>query len=310
MTVNEILNRVNNVDDTVNYWFVRTSYGEHFYEFTEGKYIAIGWDYFTLDELKKNGKGYITEKLANHEKWDGSKTKDKGKITTAYNKIQTFLNLKKNDIVVVPSKNSDKLAFGRIADDEAYEVKDLIATGTHFKRRKIEWITTKNIRSINPIFFQVKSNQHSISSINRFAPYIDKEIGNLFKKDDETHFVLNIEKEENINFEDIRSLMDNIDLLVRNINDELSFNDNLDEFFVKISLQSKGSIELIKDGKSLAVLAFLLSLASCGELDSPQDQEIRKLIDDNRAILENTGVDLDTLKINPNKLAKPFTNGK
>lgn len=309
MTVKEILDQVNNVENSVNYWFVRTSYGEHFYEFTEGNYIAIGWDYFTLNELKNN-KAYITEKITDHDKLDNTVSKDKGKITTAYNKINTFLNLKKNDIVLVPSRNSDRLAFGRVADDEAYEVPELVGRGTHFKRRKIDWIKIKNIRSLNPIFFQVKSNQHSISNINRFAPFIDKEVGNLFKKGDETHFVLNILKDENINFEDVRSLMDNIDVLINDINKELNFNDNLEEFFVKISLQSRGSIELIKAGKSLAILAFLLCLASCNELDTHQDQDIRRLIDKNREALDQTTKDLDTLKIDPKELLKPFVNGK
>ncbi|WP_281337129.1 hypothetical protein [Flavobacterium eburneipallidum] len=310
MTVNEILGRVNNVGNGVNYWFVRTTYGEHFDEFTKGDYIAIGWDYFTLDELKKNNKGYITEKIAITDKLDRSVSKNKGKVTAAYNKINTFLTLKKNDIVVVPSRNSDRLAFGRVADDEAYEVPELIGNGTHFKRRRIEWLTIKNIRSLNPVFFQVKSNQHSISNINRFAPFIDKEIGNLFKKGEETHFVLNILKDENINFEDIRSLMDNIDTLIHDINKELKFDDNLEDFFVKISLQSRGSIELIKAGKSLAILAFLLSVASCGNLDNQQDPQIRKLIDKNRRVLDQTAIGLDTLKINPNELLKPFSNGK
>lgn len=310
MTVKEILNRVNNVDSSVNYWFVRTTYGEHFDEFTKGNYIAIGWDYFTLDELKKNKKGYITEKIALSDKLDLSISKNKGKVTTAYNKIRTFLELKKDDIVVVPSRNSDRLAFGRVADDQAYEVPELIGKGTHFKRRRIEWLAIKNIRTLNPIFFQVKRNQHSISNINRFAPFIDKEVGNLFKKGEETHFVLNILKDENINFEDVKSLMDNIDILIHDINDELNFNDNLEDFFIKISLQSRGSIELIKAGKSLAILAFLLSLASCGDLDKQQDQQIRKIIDKNRAVLDQTTKGLDTLKINPKELLKPFSNGK
>ena len=32
------------IDDSTNYWFVRTSAGEHFEDFYFGEYIAIGWD--------------------------------------------------------------------------------------------------------------------------------------------------------------------------------------------------------------------------------------------------------------------------
>lgn len=310
ITVQQILNKVNNVDNDIHYWFVRTNYGEHFYEFTEGNYIAIGWDYFTLDEIESQNATYIKEKIIKQDKLDPNNSKDKIKITSAYNKIQTFLNLKKNDIVVVPSKNSDRLAFGRVIDDKAYEVKSEIGLGTHFKRRKINWVTIKNIRSLPPIFYQVKSNQHAVSNIDRFAPHIDKVMGNLFKKGDETHFVLNIEKEDNIPFEEVRILMDNIQSLLHEINNEFEFNDNLDEFFVKMNFQSKGSMEFIKAGQSLTILAFLLSLTSCNQLDNQLDPEIRKLVDNNRAKLEKTGQAIDTLKINTDELTKPFNNGK
>ncbi|EJL64979.1 hypothetical protein [Flavobacterium sp. CF136] len=310
MKIKEILAKVDNISGNVNYWFIRTTYGEHFYEFTKGEYIAIGWDYFTLDEILKNNQSYIKNKIALQSKFDPENPRDKMKITSAYNKIKTFINLKKNDIVVVPSRNSNQLAFGRVIDDNAYEVSNLVENGTHFKRRKIEWIDIKNIKSLNPIFYQVKSNQHSISNIKRFAPYIDRVIGNLYKKGDETHFVLNIEKEENINFEDLRSLMDNINILINNINEDLGFNDNLDDFFVKINLQSKGTIELIKAGKSLAVLAFLLTAVSCGTLDNQDDIEIQKIINKNKKVLLQTGKDIDTLQVNTSELNNTFSNGK
>jgi hypothetical protein len=201
------------------------------------------------------------------------------------------------------------LAFGKVIDDSAYEDEKAVSMGTHFKRRKIEWIDIKSIKHLNPIFYQVKSNQHSVSNISRFAPYIDKVIGNLFKKGDSTHYVLNIEKNDNINFDELRSLMDNIDILMQDINQELSFNDNLDEFFIKINLQSKGTIELIKAGKSLTILAYLLSLVSCGKVEGNHDEKIQKLLDKNKEVLLQTARDIDTLEINTNELIKPFKDG-
>ena len=309
MTIQEILNKVDNIETKTEYWFVRTNYGEHFYQFTEGNYIAIGWDYFTLNELENNNEAYIRNKIAIHGKFDVNNSKDKIKITSAYNKIQIFLKLKKGDVIVVPSRNSDRLAFGKVVDDGAYEVKEEISLGSHFKRRKIEFTDIKNIRYLNPIFYQVKSNQHSVSNIKRYAPHIDKVMGNLFKKDDTTHYVLNIEKNENINFDELRSLMDSINVLVQNINEELAFNENLEEFYVKINLQSKGTIELIKAGKCLAILAYLLCSTSCNRLDEESDNRIQTLINNNRKVLEQTSKDIDTLQINTNELIKPFKNG-
>src|SRR5690606_9298455 len=105
MTVEQIIDQVDNISSKTNYWFIRTNYGEYFNEFTENGYIAIGWDYFTLDEIINRDVNYIKNKIASHEKFNPEKSQDKMKITSSYNKIKTFINLKKGDVVVVPSKN-------------------------------------------------------------------------------------------------------------------------------------------------------------------------------------------------------------
>lgn len=69
--------------------------------------------------------------------------------------------------------------------------------------------------------------------------------------------MLNIESTDDIKYDDLEILMRNIKTLIGCINDKFGFNDNLDEFYVKISLQSKGSLELIKTGKALIILAFI-----------------------------------------------------
>lgn len=311
MNVQQILNKVDNIETGVNYWFVRTNQGKDYASFTKGGYIAIGWDYISLGEVLEGNKEKLRAKIMKQEKFDPSKTKDKIRITSAYNKITTFSKLKKGDIVVVPSQGSDRLSFGRIDDDIPYGEGGDLSEVPNFKRRRVEWITTQNIRNLPAIFYQVKSNHHTISNIDRFAPFIDKIVGNLFKKDDKTHFVLNIEQEGDIAFEDVKGLMESIDLLIRDINEELNFNDNLEDFIVKINLQSKGTIELIKPGKALAILAFLLSLVSCGKLDDANnDPAIQNLIDKNRASLNQTGEKIEKMKVNTKELTKPFGHGK
>ena len=52
MNVSQIIQRVEDVNSTSNYWFVRTDYGKLFDDFYEGGYIAIGWDYVTQYEMR------------------------------------------------------------------------------------------------------------------------------------------------------------------------------------------------------------------------------------------------------------------
>ncbi|MCF1751103.1 hypothetical protein [Mariniradius sediminis] len=303
MTLQEILDKVDKLNIESNYWFVRTDYGSLFDDFYSGDYIAIGWDYLTLYEFENSDEYNIKSKMARAEGVDLSKFQGKIKISAAYNKIKTFTNLRKDDIVIIPSRNSDRLAFGRIVDEQPYE--DLNAK-RFIKRRKVKWLEIKEMSDLNPIFYQVKSNQHTISNVKHYSQHIDRVVGNLFKKGENTHYVLKIEKPDDINFEELRVLMDSIQTLVQNINETFNFNDYSGEFYIKINLQSKGAVELIKKGKSLSVLAYLIFLTSCNKLDNAQDDEIRTLITRNRNVLEDTSLVIDSLKIDTNELVKPF----
>ncbi|MCX6232925.1 MAG: hypothetical protein NTZ33_15455 [Bacteroidetes bacterium] len=303
MTISEIILKVESVNTESNYWFVRTDYGRLFEDFYQNNFIAIGWDYLTLYDIRNGNIEAIKKKMADIEKVDLNTFSGKMKISLAYNKIQTFISLKKDDIIVMPSRNSDRLAFGRVDDDAAYEdlsVKEFI------KRRKVEWYEIKSMEDLNPIFYKVKSNQHAISSINHYASHIDRVIGNLFKKGDNTHYVLKIDKTDDVNFDELQLLMDNIKILMQNINQDFGFNENTNEFYIKINLQSKGNLELIKKGKSLAVLAYLIFLTSCNNLDTEKDNEIAKFIELNKTVLKSTSVVIDTLKMNTYELTKPF----
>lgn len=309
MTVQEILNQVENFNENRNYWFIRTDTGKHFDIFYEGNYIAIGWDYLGLKDIFSKSDSEIKEIIAKNEQLDSFDATQKGKITSIFNKISAFLKLRKGDIIIVPSRNSDRLAFGEIMETEPYEDSNAIEMGNYFKRRKVKWIENKSIFELDPMFYQLKRNQHTISSVDRFAPYIDKVVGSLFKKGDKTHYVLNIEKRDDINFRDLSNLMDNIEDIILEINRELKFDDNLDEFFVKINLQSPGKMELIKAGKSLAILAYLLNLVSCGiDPKTEKDPQIKNIATKIQGKLNNTKTIIDTLDIDTNDITQPFAN--
>lgn len=303
MKITDICKVVERIETKTDYWFVRTNNGALFEDFLKGEYVAIEWDYVTLNMLKNGEVDKIRSLISKHENIDIEDPAGKGKITTIYNKINNFLTFQKNDVVIMPSRNSDRLAFGRIDDNKAYEAghaKDFL------KRRKVHWQEVKQIDDLNSIFYQVKSNQHAISNIKKFAPHIDRVIGNLFLKEERTHYVLNIEKTEDVDFDELSTLMENIKTLVHNINETFNLGEQNENVFIKINLQSRGTFELIRKGKSLAVLAYLIYLSSCNPDMSQQDQQITDFVSQNREVLESTTRVIDSLKINTDELIRPF----
>lgn len=310
MEIGKIIDKVEKVSSNTKYRFIRTEKGKLFEQFTQENHVAIGWDYITLHKLKSSSPNEIKEQIAKREDLNIDSPRGKSASTLSYNKLMMFLELSKGDIVICPSRNSDWLAFGQIIDDKTFE--DVNAE-RFLKRRKVKWFKIIQMDDLNPIFYQVKSNHHTISSVDRFAPHIDRVIGNLYQKHNNTHYVLNVGKEENISFDELNDLMDNVKKLLVKINLEFSLEENPEEFYIKINLQSKGALELIKSGKSLAVLAFILSITSCTNADNPakneQDSRIDKFMTENRELLNKTTSSIDSLRINTEELTKPFKNG-
>lgn len=307
MTLENILAKVEEFSADRDYWFMRTDYGKNFDEFYNNEYIAIGWDYLTVNDILNKSESEIKNIIARREDLDLTNSRKKGKATLIYNRIKTFFALKRGDIVIIPSRNSNRLSFGEIIDEHVYEDSVEIESGEYFKRRKIKWLEEpKSIHTLDPIFYQLKTNQHTISNVNKYAPYIDKVIGNLFQKGDNTHYVLDIETRDDVNFNDLSNLMENIQGLVNNINSELSLDENTERFFVKINLQSPGKLEMIKPGKKcLAILAFLLYSCNGNESDI-NDPRIKNLRENNQELLNETQVIMDSLDVNYDNLVKPF----
>lgn len=311
MNIKQILDKVEEFSNERNYWFVRTDYGKHFDEYYNGGYIGIGWGYITLKDFKTLPASEIKNLIAKKENLDPENSREKSKITAIYNKIERFSKLRKGDIIVVPSRKSKRLAFGEIIDESIFESINSEDEDLYTKRRKVKWIENKGIFELDPNLFRLRINQHSISEISSFAPYIDKIVGSLFKKNDKTHYVLTIEKQDDINFRTLSSLLENIEDILKDINKSLSFNENEEEFFVKMNLQSPGTIEIIKTGGSLAIMAYLLFLTSCGKSHNDiSDKDLRPVFEKNEEKLHNTVSQLDTLEIDKKEIIAPFANGK
>ncbi|WP_395061343.1 hypothetical protein [Flavobacterium sp.] len=272
MIVEELVKRVESVSQETNYWFVRTDYGEYFDTYYKNNFIGIGWDEISIEELKNTGlKVAVKEKIGKIENLDYDKTSTKGTITAIYNKLVRFINLKKGDIVIIPSRKSSRYAFGIIEEDEAYSKFEDENNCKHVKRKKVKWISIKSVKLLNPIFQQIKVSRHSISQINDYSEYIDNEINNIYLKDGNAHFVLDITTQKDINVETLIELIKNIQVLSKEINTYFNLNENIEENSIRLNLQSPGNIEFkLPIGKTLVALSAILAIA-CGNNNNVQN---------------------------------------
>jgi restriction system protein len=261
MEFNSIVQSVDRIESSKNYWFVRTDNGHYYQDYYEHDFIAIGWNYITIQDLQSiSGSAFdIRQKIAQSEGLDiVNSARDKGKATAIFNKLKAFKNLNRGDIIVIPSENSQRLAFGFVEDNQIFtNVDDLNCS--FVKRRRINWVEEKDIDELDKIFYQIRISRHTISSIKPYETYIDKVVKTLFIKNDYSHYVLDLQTDEDINFNTLLQLVNNIRLLTEELNNDFNLGESLDQNAIKLNLQSSGKIEFkFLNGKSLILLATLL----------------------------------------------------
>lgn len=276
MIVDELIKKVSELSSKTAYWFVRTDYGEHFETYYENGFIAIGWNDITLEELKDpNSVDKIRVKLNKSENFDTSQKNTKGKQTKIINKLNAFVNLKKGDIIIIPSKNSNRYAFGIIESSNVYIDTDKKFECEYYKRKKVKWVALRHTSELDPNFYSMRFTQHTISTINDYSSYIDNVISSLYIKNNNTHFVIDIKTNKDINVNSLLTLIDGIQSLTSSINDYFKLNEEIDKNAIRLHLQSPGQIEFKSfGGKSLIILVAILSLTCCSspnpQLRSPE----------------------------------------
>ncbi|MBY0485742.1 MAG: hypothetical protein K2P85_00905 [Flavobacteriaceae bacterium] len=291
-----LLESVKVIDTDTGYWFVRTDSGDNFEAFRQHNFIGIGWNYITNRDLNNDSEDgrVIKGKISEEEGLDATSSADRRKITGIYNKIKRFQEFRVGDVIVMPNEGSSFLGFGTIEEENIYEeLRD--SDCDYIKRRKVKWHKFLNFSELDPIFYAIVQTRHAISNIKHYESYIDKTIDNLFIKDDDIHFVIDIEKKEDINIDSLLKLIDSINKVTESIDNEFNFEVFKDDRSIKLNLQSPGKIEFIfKKGKALILLAFLLSSNYAANMQAPNNlsrEDLQNIIH----VKEINQTDLDTI---------------
>ncbi|MNY12037.1 hypothetical protein D3C86_1450990 [compost metagenome] len=171
--------------------------------------------------------------------------------------------MKKGDVVLIPSEDSDYFSVGEIADDLIYNASEEdLATCRHIKRRKVNWLKTSIKHNYcNSLFYSLKDAHQTIISIKKHADFIDSLMEELYLKDGDCFLSLRINKKSDINLKELKDLFDNYLELISMINRDFNFGEKIDGTTVKLSLNSPGFINIkLPAGKSLIVASLIVSM--------------------------------------------------
>lgn len=252
------------INDERNYWLVRTQGGEFFQEFYLTNFIAIGWNAFNDIDLIKNIQRHeeLVENIA--EKYPNDK-----KPGLSANQMRKFTKeMKKGDIVIIPSENSNFIAYGELLEDEIYieEINEnKIEEGfcDYQKRRKVKWINHQSKENLDIYMYRLLNNHQTIANANDYSTIIDRTLFPLYIKNGEAHFTLRVNQENNIRIKELSQLINNHMNIIKCFNSESNENLSVDDIDIKINVQSPGPVEIHGAIYAVAIIGFV-TIAVCG----------------------------------------------
>ena len=241
------------IPDNLQYWFVRTEGGAYFDDFYFDKFIGIGWDEFLdLEYIEKENLEKFKEQIK-------QKYKDEERPGLACGQMKKFVSeMKIGDIVMIPSKNSARIAFGRIMSNPyiyeltSREIEEELCQ--YIKRRNVEWITTIHRDNLDPYLFKMMYAHNTITNANIHAPFIDRIMHSLYIKGDVGHLVLQVTKEDHVGARDLSRLIDRTISLIEHPEVDI----NTDDIDVKINVQSPGPVEFVAAAGTIFIIAAVL----------------------------------------------------
>ncbi len=283
-----------------DYWFVRTDGGKYFDTFLENGFIAIGWNPVTLDDLNNKTILEVKKKIARAEKFDLDNRYQATEATKIYNKILHFRDLRKNNVIVMPSEGSASFSFGVVSTEKTYEVETEVNNCKYYKRRRVKWVKTVTFSELDNIFYRIRRPQHALSNINEYSSHIDSVMYDVFKKDDYSHFVVRVKLDSSIHLNTLATTLQAIYQLMSLVNREFNLNEDIEDSSIKITLQSPGFFNLKQKGIALVLVAMLLGSTGCdvkGNLDEPNKEKAKTFSEDYGDELEALRNKLDSMDV-------------
>lgn len=270
--LDDLINSINTISSDRSYWLVRTMGGEYYDYFVSNNIISIGYNEISLDEIKSSFS--VSNPLMRLKEIINSKNQlkdnnDNG-ISANYAApqiIKFYSDIKKGDIVIIPSTNSYKIQYG-IVDSDVFELSSIeIDDSCDFtKRRSVSWLGEELRNKINPKLQLAFSSFHIISNLNKYSQYIDSLYSDFYMKGQETYLTIKIDTETDIDLNDFNVIHQLISFVNEFMN-EMNIEGSEDNIKVKLYLESPGYAKLKSYSKKLTLLGAAIILFNGGNIE-------------------------------------------
>lgn len=244
-----------NVDSSKDYWFIRANRGDFYDSFLLGGYIAIGWNFITLQDLELLDETAVKGKLKEHD----DRIEKPG---AAYNQMMKFAySIKIGDIVIVPSQAPNDLLVGEVTGSPYTETEEMIQSASNVcpynKRIKVHWLGVIRNRDIDPQLYKLVYAGHTVSDANQYKKFINRGLYDAYIDGNTMSMTFQVQDEDNINAFAYSTFLHKTLEMARIMQEHLGINEQIT---LRTNVQSKGPIEFLGDPTILVPVLTFLSL--------------------------------------------------
>lgn len=259
------------------YWLIRTQGGVYYNDFINENFVGIEWDEISdLEMINRRDEETLKSEVLHYY----PKTEKPGYPVSQILKFAH--NIRKGDIVLIPSENSNWISIGEIQDDNMYiheEYEEDFARILESldndnstkkpilkKRRKVAWLDSVKKSDLDPYLYSVIYTHSAVANINKYGAFIDRTLSQFYIKGEECYFTYKVNKKQNIPYDDTLDFLNvNRDLMIY-INKNIKENFKIDGLILKINVQSKGPIQLKGQINKMLVYGLVISAVFGGSL--------------------------------------------
>lgn len=265
------------------YWLVRTDGGINYEDFTINNYIAIGWDYISVEAFKERSESDIKAIITRQEETAPTRDEDEeegeqakglaGRVTSIYNKLNRFIcEFSIGDIVIIPSRNTNRISIG-VIDSEVEEnpnyaseyIKEnpetMIALCPYTKRRSVRWLRSITKESIDVYLVKAFSSHHAISDLSDYADYINRELYPIYTRNNNIHSIIRTGHKDGLTFGELKSLIDLFAETMDTVSVAVNTHYDINDVKVKLNINSPGVIEIIAALSGTGILVAMAMMA-------------------------------------------------
>jgi restriction system protein len=232
-----------------SYWLVRTDSGLFYNDFIEKEYISIGWNEFSEKEY------FINKQASEYQRKEIKNKYPEKQETRIYNQIRKFIfDIKRDDVVMIPSENSKIINFGIVKSD--YYKREIDREDGFIKARKVEWIKPVSRDNLDPYLYRMMQAHQTINNAKRYAHYIDRTMYSLYNKGDRCYLNVKVGKKGHLAAYDLSMYLNSI-LMSIELTNTFDINNysscySIEDLDIKVNVQSKGW-SLLSGAKELVI---------------------------------------------------------